>query len=438
MVQITETMLRKKAEHNEGCLSTLEELTLHQMNIEGINKAFIHCCPNLQIVYLQNNLIGRIENLRRLRSLKYLNLAVNNIKKIEGLERNENLEKLDFTVNFIDLQGLMTLPRLKCNFNLRELYMVGNPCTQWPHYRAYVLATLPQLKKLDGKEVTASERIQALQELEAMKAELKIAATREAAEAGVVFEEPNMGEEEESDSDDDTATVKDKSGAKSKWSIESRHRDYQKQLKKEQKEEEEKKEAERRRDPLWADKERAKQRRAEEEASGVYRQRNEGKWAFDIAETGTTVTVSIGFPKFMDTSLIDIDVQPLHVKCVAKGKTIVLAVPSEVRPDAATAARSMATGALVLTLSKMHPTEAPTTAPCPTPKVVEPSPDKKQLAGAVDFRHIAKPSEALKPSDIQSQEEVAAAAAKANAEQLKQQETESPTFEDDPEVPPLE
>jgi hypothetical protein len=59
--------------------------------------------------------------LKRLKSLEYLNVAVNNICYIEGLDRNENLNKLDFTVNFIDVDGLLTVARLKHNFALREL-----------------------------------------------------------------------------------------------------------------------------------------------------------------------------------------------------------------------------------------------------------------------------------------------------------------------------
>ena len=42
-------------------------------------------CRDLKILYLQNNLIGKIENLRRLKLLDYLNLALNNIKVVEGL-----------------------------------------------------------------------------------------------------------------------------------------------------------------------------------------------------------------------------------------------------------------------------------------------------------------------------------------------------------------
>lgn len=29
MVRITEELIRKRSEHNEGCISTLEEITLH-------------------------------------------------------------------------------------------------------------------------------------------------------------------------------------------------------------------------------------------------------------------------------------------------------------------------------------------------------------------------------------------------------------------------
>ena len=37
----------------------------------------------------------------RLKSLEYLNLAMNNIERIENLEGLESLQKLDLTLNFI-------------------------------------------------------------------------------------------------------------------------------------------------------------------------------------------------------------------------------------------------------------------------------------------------------------------------------------------------
>ena len=38
MVQIDEELLRKRAEHNDRSLRNLEEISLHQQNIEGINR----------------------------------------------------------------------------------------------------------------------------------------------------------------------------------------------------------------------------------------------------------------------------------------------------------------------------------------------------------------------------------------------------------------
>jgi hypothetical protein len=40
---------------------------------------------------------------------------------------------------------------------------MGNPCSDFPHYREFVLATLPQLKIFDGKPIEKSERIVATQ-----------------------------------------------------------------------------------------------------------------------------------------------------------------------------------------------------------------------------------------------------------------------------------
>ena len=59
MVRITEELLRKRAEHNEGQLSNLEEITLHQFEIEKI-EVVGDICRNLKILFLQNNIINRI------------------------------------------------------------------------------------------------------------------------------------------------------------------------------------------------------------------------------------------------------------------------------------------------------------------------------------------------------------------------------------------
>lgn len=91
MVRITVDLLRRRSEHNEGELSTLEEISLHQFDIEKI-ESLDKYCRHLKIIYLQNNVIPRMENLNRLKSLEYLNLALNNISLIEGIDKCESLK----------------------------------------------------------------------------------------------------------------------------------------------------------------------------------------------------------------------------------------------------------------------------------------------------------------------------------------------------------
>ena len=75
--------------------------------------------------------------------MRYLQLALNNIEVIENLEGCESLTKLDLTVNFVE--DLFCLENLRANQSLRQLYLVGNPCTEKEGYRSFVIATLPQL-----------------------------------------------------------------------------------------------------------------------------------------------------------------------------------------------------------------------------------------------------------------------------------------------------
>jgi protein TilB len=85
MATLTEELIRKKAEHHDGILADLEELSLHQCELSRI-EVVGDLCRKLKILYLQNNIIPRIENVSHLKDLQYLNLALNNITKIENLE----------------------------------------------------------------------------------------------------------------------------------------------------------------------------------------------------------------------------------------------------------------------------------------------------------------------------------------------------------------
>ena len=48
--------------------------------------------------------------------------------------------------------GLLSVASLVHNEHLEEVYLVGNPCADWHGYRQYVIAKLPQLKKLVGRQ----------------------------------------------------------------------------------------------------------------------------------------------------------------------------------------------------------------------------------------------------------------------------------------------
>ena len=121
MTRITLDLLKRRAEHNEKNLRTLQEITLHQFDIEKIELIGEHC-KRLKILYLQSNLICKMENLNKLKELEYLNLALNNIEIIEGIDGCENLNKLDLTVNFIDCDTLEeSIKNLKHCLFLKEL-----------------------------------------------------------------------------------------------------------------------------------------------------------------------------------------------------------------------------------------------------------------------------------------------------------------------------
>lgn len=77
------------------------------------------------------------------------------------------MQKLDLTVNFVG--DLLSIESLRQSEHLEELYLTGNPCTDYEGYREFVVATLPQLKTLDGRKITKSERILAQQRMKELR-----------------------------------------------------------------------------------------------------------------------------------------------------------------------------------------------------------------------------------------------------------------------------
>jgi len=180
---ITLDLIRKRSEHNQSLISNLEEIALHQEELESIGHILPRACgSSLKILLLQNNVIQRLhpKELKYFKVLEYLNLALNCITVVEGVAHLEFLSKLDLTLNFISIEflesSLACLGQLR---SLKDLFLLGNPCLDakkggWEKKkgRMYVVAKLPVLEYLDGEEITRSERIRARQMLSLLEEEL--------------------------------------------------------------------------------------------------------------------------------------------------------------------------------------------------------------------------------------------------------------------------
>ena len=77
------------------------------------------------------------------------------------------------------------------------------------------------------------------------------------------------------------------------------------------------------------------QRQKEREQGSSVRQCNQGHYEFRLEdEDGEgNIALTVQIPRFIDTSLIDVDVQPTYVSVIVKNKTLRLTLPEEVKPD---------------------------------------------------------------------------------------------------------
>ncbi|XP_029931014.1 dynein axonemal assembly factor 11 [Myripristis murdjan] len=485
MVYITEDMVRQRAEHNDCEIFSLEEVSLHQQDIERIEH-LDRWCRELRILYLQNNLIPRIENVGRLKKLEYLNLALNNIEVIENLEGCEFLQKLDLTVNFVG--RLSSVESLRHNLHLRELFLVGNPCTQFHGYRQYVVAALPQLRWLDGTEISRSERIRAAQGLEEARrsiwqqeqeylrrrAEEKEEAQRKTAGGEKKKKKENDNNNKNSQPERKPGTDISSSAPGSEEQQERTQEEPRPEPTEEQREEPRPEPTEEQREKeFWEtpcdftpesrlevhrhlqEKKRAKEKDKEKKPKaprtlitpeGRVMNVNEAKLPFSLTEDleNNSVVLDLAVYRHLDTSLMDVDVQPTYVRVTVKGKIFQLVVPAEVKPDSSTAKRSQTTGHLLVTMPKAEG-EIKATQSGPRPPKARlcttgnktPS-EGQQFKGHVPSRLEVEPSRLIDLANI-----VPRAGAKEGP--LETPRTPPPPadqnfsegFVDDPDVPPL-
>ncbi|XP_060661535.1 protein tilB [Drosophila nasuta] len=387
MVRITEALVRKKSEHNERLISTLEELSLHQEDIESIEH-LQNWCRDLKILLLQSNLIARLENLHKLKRLEYLNVAVNNIERIENLEALESLNKLDLTLNFIG--ELTSIESLRGNYNLRELLLIGNPCVDYPHYRDFVVGTLPQLHNLDCQEILPSERLQA----QRLRQQHRIIIVQCQADQAMARDEQRIRvAEQQSQLAAQCANLEDEEERiRAFWNSKSEHcPEIRTQIARQHRLGREKSVS--KPNPLTEKPKRTPHLFA---PCGRPYNINQAKLPFNFQDEPSHYSLLLEVYKHLDTSLIDVDVQPNYVRVTVKGKIFQIAYHDEVKPLESQVQRSQITGHLQLMLPKLKANELlsfkqPKQSSAGAKRASSASAGKERNSDVVDISNICAP-----------------------------------------------
>uniref|UniRef100_A0A146LCK8 Protein TILB n=1 Tax=Lygus hesperus TaxID=30085 RepID=A0A146LCK8_LYGHE len=419
MPRITEELIRKKSEHNEMQIGSLEEISLHQEDIEKL-EYLQNWCKDLKILLLHNNLISKIENLGKLKKLEYINFSQNNIEKVENLERCESLTKLDFTLNFIG--ELTSIESLKNNMHLKDLYLTGNPCTDFDGYRAYVVATLPQLETLDGEEVIVSERIVAQQNYGEIRADIvrqqnDYQAFRKKQRAKNQWKVDKWMEEKivccKKPSDPEQMSEY--------WNQKSEHCPetrvdiaLRKRLSRERPGRD-----------TWGNEKTLKAPVKLFSSDGRPLNVNQPKIPFKLEECfeENCYKLDVAVYKHLDSALISADVQPSYVTVEIKKKILQLVLMEEVDPEASFAKRSQTTGHLLVTMPWVKQIFKRTRrAELPSPQKNRENKENDAMETRREYLEVGETFDLMKMLKI---------------DETKRKLKEQKTLIDDPEVPPL-
>lgn len=308
-------------------------------------------------------------------------MALNNIERIENLEPLESLRKLDLTLNFIgELTGVESL---RDNYNLRELFLTGNPCTDYPGYREYVITVLPQLEHLDGKEVTRSERLRAAKDFRLLRerivqheAQHKIDRDEQKVRVRQCLEEQEEQREAYADEEKRTSEF---------WQQKSEHcPETRIQMAKFSRRAEKdrpggtscvEKPVEKKPRRLFAD-------------CGRPYNLNEPRLGFEFRDEPDRYELDLHLYRFLDTSLVEVDAQPNYVRVTIKGKVFQLALRQDILTDSSSCQRSMTTGHMLVVMPKLNPERILVPLASNSKSTGKQPPSEGLLRGTVNIRGI--------------------------------------------------
>jgi len=150
-------------------LTRLDVLDLHGNEIAKMKN--LESLQELRVLNLAGNMLTKIENIEKLTSLVEVNLRRNKITDIDKVDTLNCMSRIFLSNNEIsNLEVVKVLGKLE---SLTELALDSNPISTHPDYRMSVIRGLPGIIHLDLKNVTAQERMIAMNTAEQSSGQIR-------------------------------------------------------------------------------------------------------------------------------------------------------------------------------------------------------------------------------------------------------------------------
>ncbi|XP_038049525.1 uncharacterized protein LOC119723086 isoform X2 [Patiria miniata] len=151
-MRLTSKLVRSRS---RGPLYSVEYLDLSCLGIVTIDG--LKECSRLQVLLLQGNNIGIVQNIESCYSLWRLDLSNCKISNLDGLSKFIALGCLNLANNDLAWSELMKIRHM----HVLDMSLHGNETLERDkYYRIHVIDSLPNVWTLDGRIVTSAERIQ--------------------------------------------------------------------------------------------------------------------------------------------------------------------------------------------------------------------------------------------------------------------------------------
>lgn len=201
---------------------------------------------------------------------------------------------------------------------------IVNKIIRWDRHREYLIAKVPTLVMIEGKEVVKSERIKAKQILEELEVELQ-----KLSESNIIKKQIEIPDE-------------------NAYTVEYRKRLYR-ELEEERLKKEEDKSKSKNSNPYFTNDYDNKPLSVYKE-DGEIRVCNQGRYKFFIDENKKTgiVTFELALPKHLDTTQIKVDLNPKYIRVEVKDKITQWRFENEVFVENSIIQRSQTTGFLLI------------------------------------------------------------------------------------------